>query len=178
MQRAFPPALSGKDRVVITATQSGSEVVTTRFGGYLAEAWDDPAADLNRDGAVSLLEAFLVASGRTQEFYETERRLASEHALIDDHGDGKGTRADWFEGLRVVRKSTDGAAADGGRARKIHLVPGPADRGLTAEQRARRDQLEEEIEALRGRRAELGDEPWYDALEAKLLELGKLLGVR
>ncbi len=172
----FLPALSAKNRVIITATQSGSEVVVTRFGGHLAEALREPLADLNRDGAVSILEAFLVGAQRTAEFYEQDRRLASEHALIDDNGDGKGTRADWFEGLRVVRKSADGTAADGGRARRLHLVPSAADRGLTAEQRARRDQLEEEIEAFRGRRAEMGDDAWFEALEQKFLELGVLLG--
>lgn len=170
----FVPAMSGKERVVITATQSGSEVVTTRFGGFLAKAWAEEAADLDRDGTVSLLEAFLVASGRTTEFYEQRRRLVTEHALLDDNGDGKGTRADWFDGLRVVRKSADGALADGRRARGIVLVPGEADRGLGGEQRARRARLEEEVEALRGRRQEMGDEAWYDALEAKLLELGAL----
>ena len=170
----FLPPLAGPDRVIITATQSGSEVVTTRFGGRLAQAWLDPAADLDRDGAISLLEAFLIASGRTTEFYEQRGRLVSEHALLEDNGDGKGTRADWFEGLRVVRKSADGAAPDGGRARGMTLAPSASDRGLSAEQRARRARMEAEIETLRGRRAEMGDAAWYDAVEAVLLELGKL----
>lgn len=172
----FLPPLSGAGRVVITATQSGSEVVATRFGGSLAKAWRDPIADLNRDGAISVLEAFLVGAQGTRQFYERDRRLMPEHALIDDNGDGKGTRPEWFEGLRVVKKSTDGAVPDGGLARRLHLVPGPADQGLSAEQRARRDELEGEIEALRERREEMGDEAWYRELERKFLELGSLLG--
>src|SRR6185312_4862800 len=66
----FLNRLSGQDRVVITATKSGSEQNFARFGEYLAEAIADPRADLDKDGQVSLLEAFLVASNRTAEFYK------------------------------------------------------------------------------------------------------------
>jgi hypothetical protein len=54
------------------------------------------------------------------------------------------------------------------------LVPSEADRGLSAEQRAKRARLEAEIETLLGRRVALGDDAWYDAMEAVLLELGKM----
>ena len=37
------------------------------------------------------LEAFLFASRKTTEFYKAENRLATEHALIEDNGDGLGT---------------------------------------------------------------------------------------
>jgi len=170
----FVPALSGAGRVVVTATQSGQEVVLPRFGGELAAALGDAAADLDHDGQVSLLEAFLAASGRTAAFYEREGRLASEHALLDDNGDGKGTRADWFEGVRVVRRAAAGEEPDGKRARGLHLVPGPEDRRLTAEQRALRERLEGEVEALREKRAEMGDAAWYDALESLFVRLGEL----
>jgi hypothetical protein len=172
----FVPALSGPGRVVVTATQSGHEVVLPRFGGELAAALGDAAADLDQDGQVSVLEAFLAASARTAAFYEREGRLASEHALLDDNGDGKGTRADWFEGVRVVRRAADGEEADGKRARGLHLVPGAEDRKLTAEQRALRERLEAEVEALRGKRGEMGDAAWYDALEALFVRLGELRG--
>lgn len=172
----FLPALSGKNRVVVTATQSGAEVVVTRFGGHFAAALGEPLSDLNRDGTVSVLEAFLVGARRTVESYEQQRRLVSEHALIDDNGDGKGTRADWFEGWRGTRKSAEGAPADGVASARMALVPAPSDRALTKEQRGRRDRLEDEIEALRGLREKMGEKEWYEQLEARLLELGKLLG--
>ena len=92
----FINALSGTNRVIITATRSGSEVNATRFGGYLAKAIADPSADLDKDGQTSLLEAFLLASRQTQQFYKEAGRLATEHALLDDNGDGLGTPADWF----------------------------------------------------------------------------------
>jgi hypothetical protein len=96
--------------------------------------------------------------------------------LIDDNGDGKGTRADWFEGWRVTRKSAEGAPADGVASARMALVPAPSDRALTKEQRVRRDRLEDEIEALRGLREKMGEKGWYEQLEARFLELGKLLG--
>ena len=77
--------------MVVTATRSGSELNFARFGQYLADAIGDPQADLDKDGQVSLLEAFLMASGRVAEFYRTRIELATEHALIDDNGDRLGT---------------------------------------------------------------------------------------
>ena len=83
--------LSGSNRVVVTATRSGYEENFTHFGHFLAEALSDPEADLDKDHQVSLLEAFLTAARQTAEFYKTEGRIATEHALLDDNGDGLGT---------------------------------------------------------------------------------------
>ncbi|MCA1685416.1 MAG: hypothetical protein LC745_05420, partial [Planctomycetia bacterium] len=119
----FLNTLSGENRVVVTATRSGHEQNYARFGEYLAGAIGDPRADLDKDGQVSLLEAFLTAAGRVAEFYKTGSRLATEHALIDDNGDHLGTPADWFHGVRATRRAKDGAAADGTRAHQFHLIP-------------------------------------------------------
>ena len=172
----FISELAGPNRTVITATKSGAEVNITRFGGFLAEALLSNQADLNKDSQVSVLEAFLLASSHTAEFYEKERRLATEQGLIDDNGDGKGTRADWFEGLRVVKKVGEEAAPDGQRARNVHLVPSDLDRQLSAEARQRRNELELAAEALRERRGEIGDEAYYRELEAVFVEIAKIYG--
>src|SRR5262249_50255186 len=58
----FLNALSASNRVIITATRSGSEQNYARLGDYLAAAIADTAADLDKDGQVSVLEAFLLAS--------------------------------------------------------------------------------------------------------------------
>lgn len=113
----FLSALSGENRIVIAATKSASEIFYTRFGEYFSRAIAGiEAADLDNDEQVSLLEAFLYASTEVANFYQSEGRLATEHALIDDNGDGLGTRSDWFEGVRAVRKASEGADADGERA--------------------------------------------------------------
>src|SRR5574341_271881 len=105
---AFLPVLSAPGRVVITATRSGDEQNYARFGAYLAETMADPASDLDKDGQTSLLEGYLFASRRVAEFYSGEGRLATEHALLDDNGDALGTPADWFRGIRAVKKARDG----------------------------------------------------------------------
>lgn len=171
----FLPVLAGTNRVIVTATRSGHEVNYARFGDYLAGALADPAADLDQDGQTSLLEAFLAAAARVAEFYKAEGRLATEHALIEDNGDGRGTPADWFRGVRPVKAAADGAPPDGARAHQVHLVPGPAERALPAEVRERRDALERAIFRLREKRDRLPEAEYLDQLEHLLLELAELL---
>jgi hypothetical protein len=172
----FLNRLAGPGRVVITATRSGSEVHFARLGDHLSAAVADPAADLDKDGQTSLLEAFLAAAHRTTEFYEQEGRLATEHALLDDNGDGLGIGADWFRGVRATRAARDGAPLDGPRAHQWHLVPSPDERAMPPELRARRDALELAIESLRGRKASLPEADYYAQLEQHLLELARLYG--
>jgi len=169
----FLNALSATNRVVITATRSGHEQNYTRFGQYLAEALTDPGADLDKDGQVSLLEAFLTASHRTAEFYKVQGRLVTEHALLDDNGDGLGTPADWFRGLRAVKKPKDNAGLDGLVAQQFCLVPSPSERQLTPEQRSRRDALERAVLLLRQQKGQMKEEDYYRQLEQLLLALAR-----
>src|SRR5207248_10685476 len=111
--------LSATNRVIVAAARSGYEQNYARFGQYMAEAIADPQADLDKDGQTSLLEAFLMASRRVGEFYNTAGRLATEHALIEDNCDGLGTPAEWFRGIRTVKKAKEGASADGLRAHQM-----------------------------------------------------------
>jgi len=174
----FLSRLSGPNRVVVTATRSGDEQNLAHFGGYLAESITDERADLDKDGQVSLLEAFLSASGRTAEWYRSKSRLATEHALIDDNGDRLGTQADWFRGVRAVRRAKDGASPDGLRAHQIHLLPSDGERALAPEVRARRDELERSIADLRDRKPRLVDDDYYTRLEALMTDLAKLYQVQ
>lgn len=169
----FLPALSGPNRVIVSATKSGHEVFYSRFGQFLTESLVGMEADLNKDEQVSLLEAFLLASDKTAEFFEKEARLATEHAIIDDNGDGKGTPAEWFEGLRATRKAKD-AEPDGLVARNLHLVPNDLDRSLSPEVRKRRNELELKAESLREKRDQMGDDAYYSELEAIFLEIAKI----
>jgi hypothetical protein len=169
----FLAALAASNRIVITATRSGDEINYARFGEHLTRALADPGSDLDKDGQTSLLEAFLSASARVAEFYKTEGRLATEHALLDDNGDGLGTPADWFRGVRAVKKPKEGKV-DGIRAHQVHLVPSPAERGLPPEIRARRDALEARLAELRETKKELAEDDYYRQLESILLELARL----
>jgi len=170
----FLNQLSASNRVIITATRSGHELNYARFGHYLALSLTDPQADLDKDGQVSLLEAFLAASHQTAEFYKMQGRLQTEHALLDDNGDGLGTPADWFHGLRAVKKPKDDAGLDGLLARQLCLVPAEFERALPPEQRARRDELERAVLMHREKKSKMAEEEYYQQLEKLLLELARL----
>ena len=170
----FIARLAAPGRIVITATRSGSEQNLTRFGKHLTAVLADKAADLDTDGSVSLLEAFLVASRRTAEFYKTEGRLATEHALIDDNGDGLGTPADWFKGLRAVKKSDKNASTDGAAARHFFLIPPASEKQWSPAKIKQREQLEARLAALREAKASMKEDAYYVQVEALLLELARL----
>jgi hypothetical protein len=170
----FLNEVSAKNRVVITAARSGVEYNYARFGDYLSSAITDPKADLDKDDQTSLLEAFLLASSRVKEFYDSEGRLATEHALIDDNGDGAGTPADWFQGLRATKAAKDGAPLDGLRASQIVLVRSAREQQLPAEVRNRRDELERNLAEVRQRKGKLSDDEYFTLLEPILVELAKL----
>jgi hypothetical protein len=170
----FINRIAAANRVVITATRSGSEQNFARFGQYIAAAIDDLAADLDKDEQVSLLEAYLTACRKVQEFYEQDARLATEHALLDDNGDGLGTPAAWFRGLRATQRAKDGASLDGTRAHQFHLVKSDRELKMPAELRARRDALELQIAALRSDKEKLSEDEYFDRLGPLMLELARI----
>ena len=170
----FIKALSGPGRVVITATKSGDEENFARFGEHLSTAIADPAADLDKDGQTSLLEAALTAAKRTARFYAGEGRLATEHALIDDNGDGFGTRADAFRGIRASFRPEGGGSADGYRAHQFLLIRSEAERRMPAKLRAERDRIELEIYSVRDGRTARPDAEYFKRLEALMVELAEV----
>lgn len=170
----FINALSAPGRVIITATRSGNELNATRFGTYFAKAIADPAADLDKDGQTSLLEAYLFASRQVAQFYKEAGRLATEHALVDDNGDGLGTPADWFRGVRAVKTASNGKSVDGVRAHQMHLVRSETEQDLSPAARARRDELEGKLSDLRLRKGSMEEKEYYRQSESILLEIAQL----
>jgi hypothetical protein len=168
----FLNRLAAPGRVVITATRSGAEQNFAHFGEYFSQAIGDPSSDLDKDQQVSLLEAYLAASNRVAEFYKQEGRLATEHALLDDTGDGLGTPADWFRGVRATKAAKEGAEIDGLRASQLSLMTGAS--SLAPERQARRDALEVEIEELRRRKSQMDEAEYYAELERRLVDLARV----
>ncbi len=170
----FLNKLSAPGRVIVTATKSGYEENYARFGQFFAAALTDPLADLDKDDQVSLLEAFIMASRRVAEFYAAEGRLVTETALLDDNGDGLGTPADFYRGVRATKKPAGGATVDGVRAHQLHLVRSPKEVGMSPVSRAQRDALELALAALREAKPDLSEAEYYDRLERLLRPLAAL----
>lgn len=169
----FMTSLAGQNRVLITSTRAGAEHNFSRFGDYLSKAISDPAADLDKDEQTSLLEAFLAASAGVREFYTSEARLATEHALLDDNADGKGTPSEWFQGLRAIKSPKEGAI-DGTLAAQWRLVPSAREEKLTPQSRRRRDAIEQELSKLRTQKSKISEDDYIKQIEPLLVELAKL----
>ena len=94
--------------------------------------------------------------------------------MLDDNGDGLGTPADWFRGLRATKKAQDGAALDGLLAQQFRLIPSPAESAMTREQITERDALEKAVLLHREKKAQMPEEEYYRELELLLLKLAKV----
>jgi len=170
----FVNRLSGQNRVVVSATKSGSQYNFARFGNFLSQMIGDVSADLDKDGQTSLLEAWLASAKQTQEYYDSESQLATEHSLLDDNGDGKGTPADFFRGMHIIKKSQDETLPDGTFANQFILVPGEDQFVLPDELRHQRDQLERQLAQLRQHKNKLPESEYLRQLEIILVPLAKV----
>jgi len=163
----FAEALAAPGRVIITATRSGQERNETQFGRYFAEAFGGDAADLDKDGRLSLLEAFVYARSETARYYGEEGLLATEHAQLEDDGDG--------EAIDIpVAESSDGPVAAafrfGASSATAEGAPLPSD-STSLRIQAEIAEIEAELATLRTRRGEMSQEAYDAELEALLVEL-------
>jgi len=169
----FINALSAKNRIIVSATRDGFEHNFTRFGRYLSSSIDDLGIDLDKDGQTSVLEAFCAASRGVDDFYGQENRIVTEHALLDDNGDEKGTPANWFEGVRATKRPKKGLP-DGLLANQVFLNRRGAETLLSAEDRKTRDGLELELEQIRLKKGKMDQSQYLLKIEPVLLKLAKL----
>ncbi len=159
-------ALRKENRVIVSATKTGTEKNATVFARYWAEALRDPAADADKNETVSALEAFRYADQKTVKFYETQKRIATEHALLEDTGKGEGVRApapDNGEGMLasafpLLRLGSNASAAS--NPQKLKLL-------------AQKEELEQQIDRLKYQKAAMPIEDYKRQLGALLLQLAK-----
>jgi hypothetical protein len=159
----FVQALSGPGRVIITATKSGFERNESIFGEHFVAALAGDGADADKDGRVSLLEAFTYATREVRRIYEQENRLLTEHAILDDNGDRSGSTEPGARG------------GDGGLARSFFLT-GAASAAASGDPRAtalrrEKEELESKIEALKGRKEAMDAKAYEAELERLLVDL-------
>jgi hypothetical protein len=157
------PVLAAPNRVIITATKSAFERNESRFAEYFADALSKDVADTDKDSRVSLLEAFKYATAETKRFYETDTRLQTEHAQLDDMGAKNGVA------------DPDGRTGQGIFARRFFLdVAGrgsndPQLVGLYKDKFA----IEDRIDQLRVKKTDMQAEQYDDALEDLLVQLAR-----
>jgi hypothetical protein len=161
----FLQPLTGPERIVITATDSAQQQFETVFPEFFIGAFQEDSADLDRNGRVSIWEAFTYASARVRESFETKGQLATERPLLDDTGDGVG-------------RESGGEGIDGTQARVTYLqpdatIPATGDAALTALLK-RRAALEADLELVKARKPNLPEEEYERELEKVLLELARI----
>jgi len=160
----FIKSLSAKGRIVVTATRSGQETNATRFPGFLIAALNARDADTDQDGHTSVLEAFVYANRLTADFYKQAGRLATEHAMFDDNGDGVGReKLEQGEGLLARATYLDSLSTDEAAA--------SAATGRLLKERTR---LEGEIEQLIARKGNMAEAEYEANLERLFIELAKV----
>src|SRR5262249_37821788 len=85
--------LAAPGRIVITATEPDLEVNETLFPHALADVLAEPpeGTDRDKDGKVSVFELYLAVVAKVMKQYVDEENLPTEHAKLDDNGDGHGS---------------------------------------------------------------------------------------
>jgi hypothetical protein len=161
----FLRRLAGRGRVVLTATDSAAQQFETVFPEYFVKAFADPAADLDKNGRVSMWEAFTYASGGVRQAFEQKGQLPTERPLLDDTGAGIGREAQ--------NPGTDGAIA-----RITYLEPDaalalPSDNALAVLVK-RRAELEGLLEELKARKESTPPDQYDAELEKILIELARV----
>ena len=114
------------------------------------EALRDPAADVDKSGVVTALEAFRYAQTKTAAFYTEQKRLATEHPQLEDT-----QHASAFPLVRYGDAAT--------------VVTDPAKRALIA----KKEQIENQIDALKYQKDLLAPEDYKKQISALLLELAR-----
>ncbi|HYM22564.1 MAG TPA: hypothetical protein VEU08_05135 [Vicinamibacterales bacterium] len=162
---SFLRKLAGRGRVVLTATDSAAQQYETVFADFFVKAFDDAAADADKNGRVSIWEAFAYASAGVQAWFEQKGQLPTERPLLDDTGAGVGREA-------------ENPGMDGAVARITYLQPEapialPTDTAL-ATLVTRQAELQSQIEELKARKDTMPAEQYEIDLERLLVELARV----
>lgn len=158
-------ALERPGRAVIAATKSGTEKNATVFARFWVEAFQDSSADTDHSGSISALEAFTYASRKTAEFYESQKRLATEHAVFNDTGSGEPVRVPDDNQGRMLASFTLLRAGS-----NAQIVNDPGKRALLAQ----KDDLEQQIDMLKYRKPAMDPADYRKQLTEALVQLAKV----
>ena len=161
----FLEPLSGPNRIIITATRTQRERNATEFAQFFVEAITGESADLDKDERVSLLEAYQYAREEVIRFYEDENEILTEHAVLDDNGDGTGSE-------EVGLNEPDGSLAAGFQLGGISITEEEINQDPElARLYEERRQIQARITELRVLRDAMQEEAYMAAMEELLVEL-------
>ena len=159
---AFLQPLAGPGRTIITSTKTGGEKNEPVFAQFFADAFKDPAADTDRNGRVSMAEAFEYAKSKAAATYTKAGTILTEHATLDDSREGKFAATMYLE--------SDKAQAD-----KTAKIANPELRALLEQQQL----LQKQIDDLKLRKDVLPAAQYDQQMEKLLTELAvKARGIR
>ena len=166
----FVEALSAEGRVIMTATKTGRQWNAAVFGGYFVDAFTagEDEADQNKDQRISMLEAFTYARLKVTDDFEAEGTLQTEHALLDDNGDGVGVdQPDPLTGDGRLARTLFLTSGEDVAASRMAFPDDPELRVLYEERTA----LEARVEALRVLRSGSTEGQYAEELQTVLVEL-------
>ncbi|MCU0650419.1 MAG: hypothetical protein MUF00_20705 [Gemmatimonadaceae bacterium] len=143
----FATALGGPRRIVITATKSEREQNETLFPGPFTRAITTDAGDADKDGRVSLLEAFTFAKQEVEQVFAKGNLLPTEHPVLTDGAEGGRARGFFLADARATSSSASAAALEARAA------------------------VQARLDALRARRGTMSEDEYLQALEPLILEL-------
>jgi hypothetical protein len=158
-------ALEKPGRGVIAATKNGTEKNATVFARYWVEALQDPSADADKTDSISAMEAFAYAQRKTAAFYESQKRLATEHAVFEDTGKG--------EPVREPSRS-EGALLTSFTVLRIGAAQKQANDPAKQVLLAKKEELEQQVDALKYQKAAMDPAEYKQQLTAVLLQLAQV----
>jgi hypothetical protein len=162
-------ALQRAGRVVIAATKTGTEKNATVFARYWVDALRDGSADTDKNETITALEAFLYADRKTAAFYESQKRLATEHPVFEDTGKKEAVRAASAESGEGQLAATFAILRIGSAQKAAN---DPAKRALLD----KKEELERKIDLLKYQKAAMPAEDYKKQLSDALLELARVQG--
>jgi hypothetical protein len=160
-------ALQKPGRIVIAATKTGTEKNATVFARYWIDALRDPSADQNKDEAISASEAFQYADRKVASFYDTQKHLATEHAVIEDTGKKEAVRAPTTENGEGLQAANFVLVRFGATQKE---ASDPAKQALLQ----KREDLERQIDTLKYQKAAMDSADYTKQLTQALVQLAQV----
>jgi hypothetical protein len=161
----FIERLRGDRRIVITATDSVAQRFDTVFPEQFVLAFQNEASDIDKNGRLSIWEAFAAAAAGVRRHYQERGQLATERPLLDDNGDGVG-------------RDAAGSGDDGSASSRTYLdepLPGaPPTDEVMLQLLQKRAALEAELDDLKIRKNFIPPDEYQKEFERLMIDLARV----